>query len=128
MSTDLSPNMIERMRLLNRRVRELMKGMRAGEGNDTAVGGVPLVEVGNFDNLLGELTRAAAWLQRVPPDAMLDVAWTKEISDYRRSLECLQQALPAIHDRLLAEKVRLEGTRTHLAAVSAWAGISKQTL
>ena len=128
MSSSLSPNMIETMRLLNRRVRELVKGIRDEEGNSAAFGGAPLVAAGNFDGLLGELTRAAAWLKGVPPDSMLDAEWAREISDYRHSLESLQKALPTIYARLLAEKVRLEGSRTHVAAARAWAGVSRETL
>ncbi len=128
METSILPDMIETIRLINRRVRELMTRMQAGEVGGTAAGFAPLVEAGNFYSLLEELTRAAAWLRHVPPHFMLDAEWAKEISDYRNRLECLQQALPAIHGRLLAERARLEGARSHLAAVTAWASISKETL
>lgn len=112
----------EILRLTNGRVRELMHRMQSGEGNEA------LVKLEDFESLLGEVTRAAAWLRQVSPHSMRDPEWAKEVSDYRSSLEQLRQMLPAIQRRLLAAKVRLEATHTHLTAAMAWSNASRSTL
>lgn len=43
-------------------------------------------------------------------------------------MEQLAQILPRIHGRLLTEKARMEIARAHLAAASAWAQASQNTL
>ena len=118
----MASSVSETLRLTNGRVRELIHRMQTAEGRDA------LVKQQDFDALLGEVTRAAVWLQRVSPLSVSDEGLAKEISEYRGSLEQLQQMLPAIHRRLLAEKVRLEATRHHLTAATGWANASQRTL
>jgi hypothetical protein len=76
--------------------------------------------------LLARLTRASELLNGVvvrnPPDLQLE----KEISDYRSNVEKLQELLPLIQSRLLAEKARLESARAHLQAATAWADSRKK--
>jgi hypothetical protein len=112
----------ENLRLTNDRVRGLLNRLQRAE--DTGA----LVKRQDFDSLLGEVTQAAAWLRQLSPQSANDVELAREISDYRNSLEHLQRRLPAIRSRLLAEKVRLEGTRCHLKAALAWADASQGTL
>jgi len=47
---------------------------------------------------------------------------------YRRHLEELGEVLPRIQGRLLAERARLEGEQSHLAAASAWVQANQKTL
>jgi hypothetical protein len=108
----------ETLRLTNNRVRELMRCMQSGA----------LVKLEDVEKLLGELTSAAAWLRQVPPHSRLEPEWAKEVANYRSTLEQLQQLLPGIHQRLLAEKARLEAAHTHLTAATAWSDASRNTL
>jgi hypothetical protein len=117
----MSPLVIEELRLTNGRVRGLMTRLRP-------VGGRFLVNSQDFDDLRGELTLAAIWLRRASPGSMPEAELAKEISDYRSSLEKLQQMLPAIERYLITQKARLETERTHLGAAVAWAKASKSTL
>jgi hypothetical protein len=112
----------ETLRLTNGRVRELLDRMQRAEDKEV------LVKQQDFDTLLGEVTRAAVWLRRVSLLSMSDEDLAKEISEYRDSLEQLQQMLPAIHRKLLAKKVRLEARRLHLMAAAGWANASQGTL
>jgi hypothetical protein len=112
----------ETLRLIHGRVRNLMRNMRPE-------GGVPTpVNYQAFQELLGEVTRAASWLRQVPLPPVRDPEWEREISGYRNSLDQLQQMLPAIQTALLVEKARLEAIRNHLASVTAWANGSRGTL
>ena len=94
----MASSVSETLRLTNGRVRELIHRMQTTEGRDA------LVKQQDFDALLGEVTRAAVWLQRVSPLSVSDEGLAKEISEYRGSLEQLRHMFPAIHRRLLAEE------------------------
>lgn len=118
----MASSVSEVLRLTNDRVRQLMCRMQSGEGNEA------LVEREDFENLLQEVTRAAAWLRQVPPRSIPDPEWSKEACNYRNTLQQLQHILPAIEKRLLAEKMRMEITHTHLAAAMGWANASKSTV
>jgi len=112
----------ETLRLTNCRVRGLMQSMLTAQ-DETA-----LVKPDEFDALLAEVTQAAGGLRGLPQESMQDADLAKEISAYRDSLENLLQILPALQKRLLAQKMRLEAQRNHLAAASAWANASGKTL
>ena len=117
----MPPISIEPLRLANRRVRELMTRLGPPASHPSAVHQ-------DLDALLHELTHAAEWLRGVSPDSMLEGELAKEVSDYRNSMERLQQMLPKIQGRLLAEKARLESERSHLVAAANWAKTSKNTV
>jgi hypothetical protein len=82
----------------------------------------------DFFDILNQLLRASDCLRGLPPGSALPSALEKEALTYRGNLEKLENFLPDIHARLLAEKVRLETAQTHLAGAAAWAQASKKTL
>ena len=82
----------------------------------------------DFSDILSQLLRAAECLRRLPAQPEAAVALEKESLKYRNNLEKLQHFLPDLHNRLLAEKSRIETARTHVAAAAAWARASKKTL
>jgi hypothetical protein len=118
----MPPTVIEALRLSNARVRELMTRLQPTAG-DAAV-----VSRQDFDALREELGNAALWLRGVSPGSLLETELAKEIADYRSSLEQLQQMLPAIEQRLLTKKARLQAERTHWGAAADWANASRNTL
>ncbi|MGA2980883.1 MAG: hypothetical protein ABSD76_14935 [Terriglobales bacterium] len=82
----------------------------------------------DFSDLLSQIRRASACLQRLPPYSEAAAAAEKESLEYRSSLEKLRHYLPGVHIRLLAEKSRLETARDHLAAAASWDRASKEAL
>jgi hypothetical protein len=96
----------------------------------------------DFSDLLSQLLRAGQCLRSQPTNSQAaageaqanetqanDAAAIElESLDYRHNLEKLQQFLPDLHARLLAEKARIETAQTHVAAAAAWARASKKTL
>ena len=82
----------------------------------------------DFSDLLSHILRAAECLERQRAHSESSVALDEESLKYRSNLEKLQHFLPDLHNRLLAEKSRLETARTHVAAAAAWARASKKTL
>ena len=82
----------------------------------------------DFSDILSQLLRAAECLRRLPAQPEAAVALEKESLKYRNNLEKLQHFLPDLHNRLLAEKSRIETARTHVAAAAAWARAGKKTL
>jgi hypothetical protein len=87
-----------------------------------------LVKRQDLEDLLAEIMHATEWLRDVARHTPIDTELAREVSDYRRSVEQLQQMLPAMHARLVKEKARLEAARTHLAAAAAWAQASTRSL
>jgi hypothetical protein len=79
----------------------------------------------DFSDLLGQLHRASECMRRPHCEA---VAFDEESNEYGRNLERLKSVLPEVHERLLAERSRLETARNHAAAATAWARASKGTL
>jgi hypothetical protein len=93
----------------------------------------PAGDPGAFQNdalpcLLTKLNSAAELLSGIVAADPADLELQKEISDYRANVEQLQKLLPLIHERLLAEKARLENARAHLHAAAAWAEASNKLL
>jgi|ERR1039457_2911853 hypothetical protein len=80
----------------------------------------------DFWDLLGQLHRASECTRRRPHCEA--VAFDEELLEYGRNLERLKNLLPEVHERLLAEKSRLETARNHATAATAWARASKETL
>jgi hypothetical protein len=79
----------------------------------------------DFSNILSQLLRAAECLRRPPPPSEGAAAFEKERFEYHRTLEQLKHFLPGVQARLLAEKLRLETARSHVAAAAAWARARK---
>jgi hypothetical protein len=48
-----------------------------------------------------------------------------EIADYHHNLERLLNALPGLHERLLAERARLQHANEHVHAATGWAQSQK---
>jgi hypothetical protein len=90
--------------------------------------GTYLVNPQDLENLLAEMIQAMEWLRQLPKHLPSDTESEKAVSEYRSSVEQLQQILPAMHVRLINEKVRLEAARTHLAGAAAWVHASRSTL
>jgi hypothetical protein len=92
----------------------------------------------DFSDLLKDLLLAAGCLQQKPSNESQpavasavtsdSTSFEGEARDYRINLEKLNQFLPDLHTRLLAERSRLEQALTHAAAATAWAQASKPTL
>jgi hypothetical protein len=77
--------------------------------------------------LLSELLRAGEWLRDGVP-AACGPELEAEVGEYRRNLGRLRSQMPAIHNHLLQERVRLEAERARLESVAAWAAGSHQSL
>lgn len=112
----------ESLRLINGKLRAVLSGWESEPAESGAV--TPQV----FTGLLAELQRAAKLLRGIPPNAAPDPQLEEEIVDYRRNVQRLEKTLPAIQERLLTEKARLESARAHLAAAAAWVDARKKTL
>jgi len=82
----------------------------------------------DFSAILAELLRAAECFGGQPAHREEAAALENEALEYRRHLEVLKQFLPDLQLRLLAEKSRLEGARTQVAAATAWARARNGTL
>jgi len=92
-------------------------------------GGAAIASPEQMAALLSELLRAGAALRAQPipakgNDPELDV----ELETYRGHVERLRDLLPSIHRQLLAERARIEGQRSRVQSVTAWARASRQTL
>jgi hypothetical protein len=82
----------------------------------------------DLSGILADLLRAAECLRNRPADTELEAAFEQESFRYRKHLQELKHFLPGIQLRLLAEKVRLENARIHLAAANAWAQVRRKIL
>lgn len=82
----------------------------------------------DFFNLLSQLLLAAECLPHTTAPSEATTALQAELLEYRHNLESLQRLLPDLHQRLLAEKARLERAQSHVAAATAWARASRKTL
>lgn len=74
----------------------------------------------DLSDILTDLQGAADCLRNPPANAQMGAAFEQESLHYREHLERLKHFLPGIHLRLLAEKLRLENARIHLATADAW--------
>jgi hypothetical protein len=80
-------------------------------------------------NLLSELLRAGEWLRnRLPAESQRSEQLQLEVESYRENVERLQELMPEIHRRLVAERARLEAERARVQAAANWAQASRQTL
>jgi hypothetical protein len=110
-------DVMERLHLANRSLREKVAGWQAGRPLTSATQ--------DFAEVLTELRSVRArWGQIFNSDMEIQ----REVSEYRHNLEQLAKILPAIHGKLLAEKGRLQTRRNHLSAAAAWAESRAKTL
>ncbi len=82
----------------------------------------------DFSDIMNQILRAAECLKRSPAPPVSATELERETLKYRRNLEKLKDFLPDLHERLLAEKARLETAQSHVAAAAAWARASNKTL
>jgi len=78
--------------------------------------GSPIV---HLEVLLAQLIAAEEHLRTL--DFQNDPDAASRQSELRQNLEHLAALLPAIHDRLLVDRARLERARSHLNGALAWA-------
>lgn len=112
----------EDLRAINGKLRAVVSNWQSNSSQSTPF--TPAI----FSDLLADLQRAANLLHGVASDSPPDTPMEEEIADYRRSAQDLVKILPAIHDRLLIDKARLEAARAHLSATAAWMEARKKTL
>ena len=115
--TAISQDAVETLRQVNDSLRAAL--IRLGADAST-------VGPQDFSDLLGQLHRASECMRRRPHCEA--VAFDEELLEYGRNLERLKNPLPEVHERLLAERSRLETARNHATAATAWARASKETL
>ncbi|HTR26011.1 MAG TPA: hypothetical protein VMI10_18705 [Terriglobales bacterium] len=108
---------VEMLRAINAHLRGVLIWLRPERKHCTAV--TPQ----DFMAILEQLMRAAALRDSSRPSRELE----KEILEYRDNLKELKRMLPDLQGRLLAERARLETTRSHLAAAAIWAKARKST-
>ena len=118
----MPPDALQTFREVNKNMRSALTRLRPEQTHCSTIKPQELID------LLGEVLRAAECVRRLPPHSEATVALELESLEYRHNLEKLQQFLPDLHARLLAEKARIETARTHVAATAAWARASKKTL
>ena len=86
----------------------------------------------DFSDLRSEILRAGECLRQASlfssPRSEAPLALEKESAEFRSNLEKLKYFLPDLHDRLLAEKARVETAKKHAVAAAAWAGASQKTV
>jgi hypothetical protein len=114
--TAISQDAVETLRQVNDYLRAAL--IRLGADGST-------VGPQDFSDLLRELHRASECMRWRHCEAG---AFDEESNEYGRNLERLKSVLPEVHERLLAEKSRLETARNHATAATAWARASKETL
>ena len=103
----------------NRKLRNLLIRLREAAAPADVV-------AASLTELMDELLHASDLLRgaETGPDADLE----QQINQYRGNIEQLQEMLPAIQGRLIAERARLENIRSHLAAAANWTQTSRKTL
>ena len=74
------------------------------------------------------VSQAASCRRSLASDSVADSELEREIREYRGNIEKLAEVLSSVQGRLMAEKVRLQTARSHVAATNAWARASKDTL
>ncbi len=118
----MPPDALDTLRQVNENLRSALIRLRPERKHCSTI------KPQDFSDILSELLRAVECLRRPPAHSDAAVALEKESLEYRSNLEKLKHFLPDLHVRLLAEKSRLETSRTHVAAAAAWARARKKTL
>ncbi|HKM46317.1 MAG TPA: hypothetical protein VJX69_01950 [Terriglobales bacterium] len=121
-SMSMPPDALETLQQVNDELRSALLNFRPERKHCSAI------KPQDFSDILSQLLRAAECLRRPLPHSDDAAALENEALEYRRNLEKLKHFLPDVQGRLLAEKVRLETARTHVASAMAWARARKKTL
>jgi hypothetical protein len=79
-------------------------------------------------NAISELSRSISGPERVSTPDYETPELETQICEYREIIRQLGRILPCVEANLLAEKVRLEAERAHLAVAANWLQASKQIL
>ena len=118
----MPPDALETLRQVNDRLRSALVRLRP-EQRDCST-----ITARDLSDLLGEIVRAAECLRHASCHSEATLALEEESLEYRCNLEKLDNFLPDLHARLLAERARLESAQSHVAAAVAWVRASKVTL
>jgi hypothetical protein len=111
----MSEPIVEGLRLINRKLGIVLARWEAETMDAASI--LPQV----LTDVLTELHNAARWLGMITPGSVPGPELEKEIAEYRSNAGKMEQVLPRVQGRLLAEKARLEGARSHVEAAAAWA-------
>jgi hypothetical protein len=122
----MPPDALETLRQVNDHLRSALIRLRPEQSLEQK-GGSILRSQGSA-GIRREILRAAECLRRSRPHPEAAAAFEKEWLEYRGNLEKLMHILPEAHGRLLAEKLRLQAARNHVAAAAAWARANKESL
>jgi nitric oxide reductase activation protein len=114
----MQPDTLETLRQVNDNLRSALLRLRPEQKHCSSI--TPQ----DFFDILSQILRAAECLRHLPPHSDAE----KESLAYQTNLENLKHFLPDLHERLLAEKARLENAQLHVAAATAWARARKKTL
>jgi hypothetical protein len=123
----MSPDALETLRQVNHNLRSALIRLRPERRHCSTI------RPQDFSDLLTQILRASECLASERPKqrpfaGATAAALEQEALEYRHNLEKLKHFLPDVHARLLAERLRLERARNHLAAAAAWAQARKKTL
>ena len=118
----MPPDTLETLREVNDSLRSALIRLRPEQKD------CPAIRPQDFSDILSQLLRAGECLGHLPLNSEAAAALEQESLEYRRNLEKLKQFLPDLHERLVAEKLRLENAQLHLAAAVAWTRASRKTL
>jgi hypothetical protein len=117
------PSLVQNFRETNGRLSFWLDSMVAERGQPA------LATPEHMAALLSELLRAGAGLRAEPLTTRGDdPELGRELAEYRRHVERLRDLLPSLHKQLLLERARIEGQRSRVESVTAWARASRQTL
>lgn len=118
----MAPDALETLRQVNDNLRSALISLRPERRHCSAI------KSQDFSDLTGQLLRAAECLRLFPSRSKAEPAVEKEAIEYRGNLEKLKRFLPDLQVRLLAEKLRLQTARAHLAAAAEWHRSRNKTL
>jgi hypothetical protein len=111
----MSVSAVEGLRAINGKLRGVLSRWQAEPIDSAAI--APQL----LNDVLADLQNAAQWLSAISPGASSGEELEREITEYRGNALRMEQLLPRVQERMLAEKARLEGVRAHLAGAAAWA-------
>jgi hypothetical protein len=114
------PDTLEALRQVNACLRAALTRMQPEQNHCSAI--TPQ----DFSDLRGHIQRGADCVSGLGRDAT--PASQTEATAYRSHLENLQQFLPDLQGRMLAERSRLEAARDQVTATTAWVRASQKTI
>lgn len=118
----MPPDTLEILRQVNGKIRSAIDRFRPERTHCLAI------KPEDLSGLLGDLVRAGECLRKLADSPPQGPEWKEERSRYRSNLEELNLLLPDFHQRLQAEKSRLQIAQKHVNSAASWAGASRETL